>query len=176
MAGYDGYSMSKNARDAYDRGSKPLSKWNKAEIIATLKAEDAMEGAEKERLIKSLPTPLLKDLTLIVSEWHHTGSYYNKTDFYTVDSDKIADMTVEQIREALKAHKEHQEEEKRRKEEEAKGRPVKAHYLEWTGSRNYPHASDKIDTGIIRGNWFYPDHGYGKKSIYANGFYEIENT
>jgi len=29
MSGYDGYSMSNNAVDAYENGEKPISKWTK---------------------------------------------------------------------------------------------------------------------------------------------------
>ena len=38
MAGYDGYSMSNNARAAYTNEEKPLSKWTKSELL------DGIEG------------------------------------------------------------------------------------------------------------------------------------
>ena len=31
--GYDGWSMSNNARDAYANGEMPISKWSKTEIL-----------------------------------------------------------------------------------------------------------------------------------------------
>lgn len=34
MAGYQGYSMSNNAVQAYKQGEKPRSKWTKAEVVA----------------------------------------------------------------------------------------------------------------------------------------------
>lgn len=38
--GYDGYSMSNNARSAYDDGERPLSKWTKAAIMSEIKNHD----------------------------------------------------------------------------------------------------------------------------------------
>lgn len=37
MAGYDGYSMSNNAREAYEYGYMPKSKWTKATMIEAIK-------------------------------------------------------------------------------------------------------------------------------------------
>lgn len=39
--------------------------------------------------------------------------------------------------------------------------------------RKHKRAERVTDTGTIRGNWFYRDHG-GKKSVNANGFTKIE--
>lgn len=36
MAGYNGWSMSNNAVEAYSNGEKPLSKWTKADIFDTI--------------------------------------------------------------------------------------------------------------------------------------------
>lgn len=50
---------------------------------------------------------------------------------------------------------------------------VKAHYLEWSGTRNHPKATDVEEWGTIKGNWFYTDRGT-KKSITARGFNILE--
>ena len=40
-SGYNGYSMSKRATEAYYNGEKPLSKWTKADIRSAVKAHAA---------------------------------------------------------------------------------------------------------------------------------------
>ena len=39
--------------------------------------------------LKKLPTQVLKDICLSYSSWHHTSNHYNKTDFYSVDTDRL---------------------------------------------------------------------------------------
>ena len=56
MSGYKGYSMSNNAVAAYSGGKKPMSKWTKSEILATLSVSDE-EKKTKE---------ILLDYTLVV--------------------------------------------------------------------------------------------------------------
>ena len=38
-----------------------------------------------------MPVKQLKDILLYYSEWHHTSSWYNKTDFYALDYDPDED-------------------------------------------------------------------------------------
>lgn len=54
MSGYKGYSMSNNAVAAYSEGKKPMSKWTKSEILATLSVSDE----EKKKLKKYCLTTL----------------------------------------------------------------------------------------------------------------------
>ena len=39
-SGYDGYSMSKRAVEAYGNGEKPYSKWKKSDILERLEEHD----------------------------------------------------------------------------------------------------------------------------------------
>lgn len=156
MAGYHNYSMSNNALCAYQCGEMPISKWSKADIIAAIDPE--MVNDEKIALIRKASLKACKRL-LIQSSWHHTSSYYNATDFYMVDNDHLEEMTTEELEKLLKV-------EPQKKPEEIR---VIAHYLEWSGTRKHPKATDHIDEGIIVGNWFYLPNGK-KKSIKANGF------
>lgn len=100
MAGYNGFSMSNNAVEAYYNGEKPLSKWKKADII------EAIENAIKDgnltlncnmEKLKKLPVKILKKLCLYYSSWHHTSNHYNKTDFYSLDIDTVAELTDEKL-------------------------------------------------------------------------------
>ena len=169
MAGYNGWSMSNNAVSAYNNGEKPLSKWTKKEIIETL--SEAVEGGEIElkaniEKIKKMPVKALKDSCLHRSSWHHTSNHYNKTDFYSLDTEKIEELTDERINEIIA-------DQGVKEKEEPKEERWKCAFLEWSGSRKHPTATRIEEVGIIRGDWFYRQNG-AKKSINANGFEKLE--
>lgn len=89
--GYDGRSMSKNARLAYVNGEQPLSKWNKASII------DAIAEINSDIDVSKLNLDILKKLFLKRAGWHHTSAQYNVTDFYTVDEEYVKGVTQEAV-------------------------------------------------------------------------------
>lgn len=93
MAGYDGFSMSNNARAAYADGEKPLSKWTKSEIL------DAI--GEKLEIAKKLTVSELRNELLTRSSWHHTGKMYNCTDFYAIDEEAIEQLTSARVAEII---------------------------------------------------------------------------
>lgn len=166
--GYIGYSMSENAANAYGNGNKPWSKWTKAEIL-----EELQKNNKDEKILevaKKIPVEKLKSEFLNYSEWHHTSSWYNCTDFYSFDEEKAEEITLEEIQEIYRIAKEEKETQKKEIQKEEK---YKCKYLTWSGSRNYPRATEHIDVGIIKGNWFYLPDGT-KKSINANGFCILE--
>ena len=150
MAGYDNYSMSNNAVAAYQTGEKPKSKWTKKDIIEELR--DQSEDLKVDiKALEKLPVLTLREIALVQSSWHHTSSHFNQTYFYMVDASRIEE-------EDLKIEIKEQTEKR-----------VKAHYLEWSGTRNHPKVTDVEEWGTIKGNWFYTDRGT-KKSITARGF------
>lgn len=108
MAGYYGYSMSNNAVDAYDNGEMPLSQWRKDDIIEAI--EDAIDEGEitlqcsLEKLQKT-PVKVLRDLCLECTSWHHTSKYYNETSFYSLDVDRVSELTDEFIEEEIIANR-----------------------------------------------------------------------
>lgn len=155
MAGYDNYSMSNNAVAAYQTGEKPKSKWTKKEIIEELRnqTEDLKVGINT---LEKLPVSTLREIALVQSSWHHTSSHFNRTYFYMVDASRITEEDL--IAEPKGVIGEIR---------------VKAHYLEWSGTRNHPKATDVEERGTIKGNWFYTDRGT-KKSITARGFNILE--
>lgn len=154
MAGYSGYSMSNNAVMAYEDGEKPLSKWTKAEI---------MEGIEK---LQKMPIKLLKEVALSYSSWHHTSNRFNKTDFYSIDEDKLEELTDDKIEKMVFDYK----------SEKVPG-PVEERwrcaFLEWSGTRKHPKATEIVEEGVVKGDWFYRNDGTKKKTT-ANGFKFIE--
>lgn len=107
MAGYDGYSMSNNARLAYQSGERPLSKWNKN---AFLEEVADLEGEIYEK-VKNTPIFILKEF-LDYSAWHHTGKHYNITKFYSFNLESFMATTEEEINTLKEKRKQYLEETK----------------------------------------------------------------
>ena len=163
MAGYNGFSMSNNAVAAYEDGEKPLSKWTKTDIFDAINEQEVELKCSIEKL-KKLPAKALKEICLIYSSWHHTSNHYNKTDFYSLDIDKIENLTDDKIEELLSDYKADKKVENKPSEEK-----WKCAFLEWSGSRKHPKATEVIEEGTVKGNWFYRKDGSKKKTT-ANGF------
>ncbi len=105
MAGYNGWSMSNNAVDAYENGEMPLSKWNKAAILDAIEYEDLELKCSLDK-ISTLPLAILKSTFLKYTSWHHTSKFYNCTDFYSLDVDYIKNLTDDDIDRLLTDRKE----------------------------------------------------------------------
>ena len=155
--GYINYSMSERAQESYERGLKPISKWTKDDILSEL---TDITG-DKQEVLQKASTKALRRL-LTSTEWHHTGSHFNKTDFYEVNHSYVEDLTLEELKQVLTVEKETVKEYKAR-----------CKYLVWSGTRKHPKATEMETVGTIKGNWFYLENGT-KKSIKANGFEIIE--
>lgn len=170
MSGYYGYSMSNNAVMAYEDGEKPLSKWTKTAIITTIQTAindgEVTAKCDIEKL-KKLPVKVLKDELLIRTSWHHTSCHYNRTDFYFVDLDRLEEMTDEDIEQMLQN--------KSAKPAEPTEEKWKCAFLEWSGTRKHPKATEHIEVGIVKGEWFIRANG-SKKKTSANGFKFIEKV
>lgn len=167
MAGYSGWSMSNNAVAAYEDGEKPLSKWTKTDIFDAMSEQEIELKCSMENLRK-LPAKILKEVCLTRSSWHHTSSHYNKTDFYSLDINYIEKLTNEKIETLLTEYKANKRTEDKPSEEK-----WRCAFLEWSGSKKHPVATEVIEEGIVKGNWFYRKNGTKKKTT-ANGFKFIE--
>lgn len=181
-AGYYGYSMSNNAVDAYDAGMMPKSKWTKEAILDGIKAEyEKYIPDEVYAVISKLPLGYLRNKFLERKEWHHTSSWYNKTDFYGIDSDFLdTDTSAEGMIDFLKQDyakwKEEYDKERAEKkaEKDSKGDFCYFKYLVWGGSRAHPRAYDEESYGYVKGDWIYFADENGnltgrKKGFYSNG-------
>lgn len=170
MAGYAGFSMSNNAVAAYADGEMPLSKWTKAAILEAVQTAvdegDAVINFDLD-LLKKVKVAELKEFLLYKSSWHHTSSRYNRTDFYSLDVDRLEELTVEDV---LKMF-----EKKAEKKAEPQAELWKCSFLEWSGSRRHPKATEVTEVGEVKGDWFYRKDGSKKKTT-ANGFKFIERV
>ena len=97
MAGYHNYSMSNNARAAYNCGEMPLSRWTKDELLARC--------GDRADTLRVLTAAELKARLLSRTSWHHTSSHYNRTDFYSFDEDALEALTAEAVLEIVSARK-----------------------------------------------------------------------
>ena len=132
--GYHGFSMSNRAVQAYESGEKPKSKWTKSDILAGLEALDLSE--DKMAVLKKLPKKVICDNLLTKTSWHHTSSYYNSTDFYSIDEKKAEEMTVQELLELTSAKKENKDESEKYE--------ASVEYLTWSGTRAHPKAERHI--------------------------------
>ena len=96
--GYEGHSMSRRAAEAYSSGEKPISKWTKSEILTGIEETARDNDIDIEGIdFSKLTTEELKSKFLRNSPWHHTGSFYNATDFYEISAAAVAETTREDI-------------------------------------------------------------------------------
>lgn len=152
--GYDGNLMSNRARAAYDLGEKPMSKWTKDEIIEAV--EDYLYEEEPETAIsideiKALPAWLLRQEFLTYRSWHHTGAFYNATDFYGLDF-KALDLPLAHYQEKIEEHKRElaatkgdREKERQQREARRERREFETRIKELRKYTKY-----KTDNGLIR--------------------------
>lgn len=163
MAGYHNYSMSNNAKDCYDSGIMPISKWTKQDIFDGLKDYDLSAVILIE--LEKLNLYQLKKVCLIQDSWHHTSSYFNKTDFYKINPN-IEDLTIDELKEQIELYSVL----KKQTPTQAKAR---CRYLVWSGTRKHPKATECESIGTIKGDWFYLPDGSKKKTT-AKGFKVLE--
>lgn len=162
--GYDGYAMSNNARMAYEDCEMPLSKWTKTELLSAIKSYNV--SADIILALQKHNTDTLRRELLMYSGWHHTSEYYNKTNFYAIDADKVNELTVNCIDNWDKA------------ENTVSSLKYRGdfNYVEWQGSRNYPKAVPHCLENVNieeRGSFYYVtdtnDKLLIKKKIGSNG-------
>lgn len=182
-AGYDGYSMSNNARAAYASGRMPLSKWSKADILDGIQGEYGGKLApDVFEVIKKLPLGFLKDKFLRSrGEWHHTSSMYNATDFYSINDDYLdtespVQTQIDALKSAYQIWKGEYDKERERKKtiKDSPGDFCYFKYLVWGGSRAHPRAYEEESYGYVKGDWIYfaDKNGrltYGKKGFNSRG-------
>lgn len=121
MAGYNGYSMSNRAVQAYADGEQPISKWTKAEMLHAI--SEIRQDIDFSKLTKA---ELQKKL-LFKSSWHHTSMHYNETDFYSIDVEAVENMTNEAIKEIISFRKPRVKKTNEEKEAELHGKAIRAY-------------------------------------------------
>lgn len=158
---YIGNKMSVRAYEAYENGEKPISKWLKSDIEkAVLKRRKDFNKKELNRYNKEA----LKAF-LICSSWHHTGSYFNETNFYSLD-ENFVELPKKEILDELNNRMDDSKKAKEAKKKE-KLQKCLIKFIEWKGTRKHPKAVYCEAYGILKGKWIYTEEC--KKSL--NGKY-----
>ena len=103
--GYKGQSMSVNATIAYSAGEKPLSKWTKTVILAEIESDFSELSKEKMNTIKKMTLAELRENFLDYTAYHHTGKFYNSTNFYQLNAERVENIAVEEIKEIISRRK-----------------------------------------------------------------------
>ncbi|MGL4362200.1 MAG: hypothetical protein ACRCSG_02840 [Cellulosilyticaceae bacterium] len=168
MAGYNGYSMSNNAVDAYATGEKPNSKWTKTDLLEAYENECVDLGIEVLDL-KKLTVSNLRFLLLRCSSWHHTSSRFNKTNFYSISTNAVETLTQATITEMIEQNKANRLTAKAKKDIPSIEK-WEVKFLVWGGSRKHPKAVEHKE--VVERDY---SKGYvltteGRKMTSSNGF------
>lgn len=171
QSGYVGCKMSERAQEAYDNGERPMSKWNKWDILSELEYDLDDEAIVK---LSKYSVQALKNVCLEWTSWHHTGSYANETDFYKVIDGRDANlnqmfMDLDAEEKELKEFRKRQREEKRLLESTEE--KCYFEYGVWTGTKKHPKLYYYKAYGIKKGDWIYYMDGSSLKKKKASGNY-----
>jgi len=111
--GYVGQSMSVNAKIAYSNDEKPMSKWRKNDILDIIHEIIESENLDLDiNLIKKLTLEQLKSGFLTFVAPHHTGAFYNYTNFYAINKEKVINTNNSDVQHLIDRHKQYLEETK----------------------------------------------------------------
>lgn len=164
--GYVGYQRSVRSQVAIESFEMPLSMIKKDVIQDFIRQNDDYES------LKNLPVLLWKYVAKQIGSdsWHHTSSYYNKTDHYSLFSiaDYLLEHDIDEIKASYKADKEAQ---KAEKDQELKDIELAvATVQQWGGSRRHPHLMGTQQVlGVKKGDWLYTvsDSDQDRYNLYA---------
>ena len=130
MAGYNyKKGMSNNAVEAYKNGKKPLSRWQKKDILAILEKEFGVESTQY-KLLKGVSLEILRKNILFSDEFHHTSRHFTATKFYQVRLDTAKYATADDIEEWKQKH--NQAQAKKNKVSPRRKGTIK--FFEWKGN------------------------------------------
>lgn len=103
QGGYVGASMSVRARQAYESGEMPMSKWTRPAIISAIKDYCADFDLAYNPEIESKSRMQLVGDYLEYKSWHHTGRFARETEFFGLNENAVCadfpEMTPDQIAE-----------------------------------------------------------------------------
>lgn len=88
QSGYIGISRSRRAKEAYEGGERPATKWTKRALLEAIAEAFGDEVAEKAQKISKLE---LVNNFLEASSWHHVGAYASPVWFYKIADDRTAE-------------------------------------------------------------------------------------
>ena len=152
-SGYEGYSRSKRSADAIESYEVPLSMINK-NLVNTFLNEYSLDFKEDDLdFLKKLSISKWKYIAkkTYPSSWHHTSSYFNKTDHYSLPL--IAERILE-YKDSI--DEEYANYKNINKDEKITFKSGVINVEVWGGTRKHPRivGYDEV-AGIIIGDWLY---------------------
>lgn len=128
QSGYIGASRSRRAKEAYEAGERPATKWTKRALLEGIAEAFGDEVAEKAQKLSKLE---LVNNFLDTSSWHHVGAFATPVWFYQIADDRTAEE-ASRIVDQLIDQKTEQKAEKKAEKKPAK----KAVFLKIIAERN----------------------------------------
>lgn len=110
QAGYQGLKRSTRAKEAYEAGERPATKWTKAALLEGIAEAFGEDVAEKSRKLSKLE---LVNIFLDSSSWHHVGAYATPVWFYRIADDRTAEEASRLVDELIKQKKAAKKEEQK---------------------------------------------------------------
>lgn len=181
--GYVGSSMSVNAKEAYESGEKPASRWTKDDMLLEIENNiddidfDALNSLTKEELFRTF---------FEESSWHHTGVLYNKTYFYKlkdniahinkkdVEEIKLKTKKIKESRIAQKLEEKKEQERIKKVQENIKNflSEDEEHRAEYKPSEELVNAAKKLNLVFSKNNTLHSDFRKNiKTEEHHDGFY-----
>lgn len=132
QSGYVGTSRSRRAKEAYEGGEMPASKWTKQALIEAIADAFGDEVAEKAQKVSKAE---LSSSFLEISSWHHVGAYATPVWFYQIVEDRTADEGSQLVDQLIQEKAEQKAEQKAEKKP-AKKEEKKSVFLKIVAERN----------------------------------------
>jgi len=163
--GYDWKAgMSNRAVEAYDYGAMPKSKWSKSALVSGIVSEifGGRIEPEAQKALNAHSINFLRKNFLEYDSWHHTGKYYNHSEFF-----RVAALGEAEAIEIL------QKKEVKAPEVKDPAIPARADWVEFVRtSRGWKAEEYSVHGRIVDHTWFYGLNG-SKKKLGGKNFHWI---
>lgn len=163
-SGYIGASRSVRSQEAIESFEVPISMFSKSLILEFIEENKESFSVEELEYLGKVSVEKWKYIAteLEPSSWHHTGSYYKKTNHYNLYS--IAEYIIE-IKDTIDEKYNKYKESKQQKYTNYKFGVIKVQV--WGGSKRSPRLEGYEEVaGIVVGDWLY----YKNKDGLTNKF------
>jgi hypothetical protein len=166
--GYEGFSRSTRSQEAIDSHEVPISLFTQERISFFLQSIEDDESFSKEDLsfLKKQSVLMFRFAAMKFgpTSWHHTSSYYNKTDHY--DLYAIAEDLCENRDRIIEEFRIKKEQERATQAEKKALRLAVVTVQEWGGTKAHPRViGEKTVAGVVEGDWIYFKEPHAKDGI-----------
>lgn len=167
-SGYIGQKMSVRAKEAYEAGELRLAQIRKSDMLSCLERTFIEKSIKDENYKKKLlkkPLQAFKNIIALYysTGWHHTGKYFNKTEFYEIP-EALDERELDYIYEYVKEIKEK--------------KIIKYAIADknvWGGTKRYPKITgSETFYGELKNDWLYDETSKRRVNIRGNNITFLE--